>query len=220
MPIRLKILFGALALVLVTGGFGLYTRVTAERLGTLSFKLYDDAFMAMSYLRAAQNGVLLGMTQDGLRPGDIDDIQENLGVARDRAMSDRGRAAAISLIGQLQDLRTVQGAEKAPAAALLTAFDNAVELFAGDAFRYRREVGDSLRAAKRGTAIGLLVSIFLALLITLTLASTIVPDLREAASVAQSIAAGRLDNRIRVRGRSETGLLLRALAAMPAAIRA
>ena len=57
MPIRLKILIGALALTVVTGLFGVYSRVADRRLAQLSFRLYDDAFMAMSYLRSAQAGL-------------------------------------------------------------------------------------------------------------------------------------------------------------------
>ena len=59
-----------------------------------------------------------------------------------------------------------------------------------------------------------------ALAITVLLSRSIVPALREAVGLAQAIAAGRLDNPIRARGRDETGQLLGALGTMQASIAA
>jgi methyl-accepting chemotaxis protein len=217
-PIRLKILLGALALTLVTALFGLYSRAAEQRLGSLSFQLYDDAFMAMSYLRAAQNGLLVSANA-GPSDDAIEEMRQNLEVARDRAMSARGRQAALSLLDHLEALRHSQPAAARPLlAGLQTEFDTAVELFAGDAFHLRRDVGTLMQSTDRSANIALVASVSLAVLITLALGRSILPQLRQAVEVAQRVAAGRLDNVITPRGRSETARLLEALASMQTAI--
>ena len=217
MPIRLKILVGALALTLVTIALGLYSRNAEERLGVLSFKLYDDAFMAMSYLRQAQNTLLTTAAGGAITTAAIEDMQQDLQVAEDRAMSSRGRQAATDLGQHLNALKQAPG-DDAAALAIRDEFDDAVELFAGDAHHYRQDVGAMLHDAQRGNAIAVSAAVVLAVLITLASAKSIVPPVLQAARLAQAIAAGQLDNHIVLRGRSETAGLLRALATMQAAI--
>lgn len=217
MPIRLKILLGALALTVVTGVFGVYSRVADQRLAQLSFRLYDDAFMAMSYLRAAQNG-LVTLSTEPLDSAAVAEIAGNLGVARQRAMSERGRAAAAALIVEIGQLKPGLPPSPASITALRGEFDDAVEVFAGDAFRFRREVGILLQQTNRGGLVALGASGCMALLITLLLTQSIVPQVREAVRIAQAIAGGHLENIIVPRGRSETAQLLRALCTMQVAI--
>ncbi len=219
MPIRLKILIGALALTLVTGAFGLYSRNAEHQLGTLSFKLYDDAFMAMSYLRQAQNELLTSAAQGPVAAADIDDMVQDLQVVQDRAMSQPGRQAAIDLSRLLQAL-AAKPDNQAAALAIRDQMDDAVELFAGDAYHYRQAVGDRLLRTERGNAMALAIAVALAMLISLALGHSIVPHVRQAARLAQAIADGRLDNHIVAHGRSETAALLRALATMQQAIAA
>ncbi len=216
MPIRLKILMGALALTMVTVAFGLHSRVAEQHLAGISLRLYDDAFMAMNYLREAQSEVLAAGS-DGLAPVTVTDIVGGLEIARDRALSERGQRAAAGLIARLQQMRTgsPSGADRA---ALRTEFDTAVELFAGDAFRLRRQVGAVEAETVRGGLIALALSALAAVLITVVLSRAIVPQVRTAVHVARLIADGRLDNTILPRGRSETADLLRALATMQSAI--
>ncbi len=218
MPIRLKILLGALALTLVTGALGLYSRNVEQQLGTLSFKLYDDAFMAMSYLREAQNTLLTGAGNGSITAADIEDMQQDLEVARDRAMSVRGRKVAMDLSSRVGALTGPPSEQAAAVVALRDQFNTAVELFAGDAHHYRQLVGEMLRHTQRGNGLALVGSVCLAAIITLAVGHSIVPSVRQAACVAQSIAQGRLDNKIVARGRSETSALLRALGVMQSAI--
>ncbi len=213
MAIRLKILLGAFALTMVAVLFGLYSRTAEQRLGTLSFQLYDEAFMAMSYLRAAQNS-LLSAGAETPSSDQIQDMAANLGIARARAMSERGRQAAAKLADQLGALH----ASPAKAAELRGGFDEAVELFAGDAYHLRREVGGLIQQTGRSNLAALAVSVAAAMAITFALARAIVPQVREAVRVAEAIARGSLDNAITPRGRSETAQLLRALATMQGAI--
>ena len=217
MPIRLKILLGALALTMMTAMFGLYSWSAEQRLRTLSFRLYDDAFMAMSYLRAAQNDLLAA--GDVLSPATAEDMAGNLAIVRDRAMSERGRQAAVDLLAHLGAFEAGgAGADPAEAKALHQDFDDTVELFAGDAFRFRRQVGEVMAQTSRGSLLALAGSALVAAVITLSLTRSIVPSVRAAVAMAEAIAAGRLDNAIQPRGRSETAQLLRALATMQGAI--
>ena len=104
--------------------------------------------------------------------------------------------------------------------ALQGAFERAVETFAGDAYRYRQNVGRLVAAQQRQMTAVLAAILLGALVITVVLNRLIAPPVRHAVRVAQAIAAGRLDNRIRVSGRGETSDLLRALATMQASIAA
>ena len=217
MPIRLKILLGALALTMVTAVFGLYTRAENARLATLSVQLYDGAFMAMNYLRTAQNDL------GGSAPPDaamLADVTGNLQVARDRALSARGQAAAAALLAQAARIDLAREDWRSQVDALRNDFDDTVELFAGDAFRFRRQVGDLVQQIRRSSLIALGASGIAALAITLLLTRSIVPQVRAAVGIAQAIADGRLSNVIVPRGRSETAQLLRALTTMQGAIAA
>ena len=189
MPIRLKILLGALALTMMTAMFGLYSWSAEQRLRTLSFRLYDDAFMAMSYLRAAQNDLLAA--GDVLSPATAEDMAGNLAIVRDRAMSERGRQAAVDLLAHLGAFEAGgAGADPAEAKALHQDFDDTVELFAGDAFRFRRQVGEVMAQTSRGSLLALAGSALVAAVITLSLTRSIVPSVRAAVAMAEAIAAG------------------------------
>ena len=97
MSIRAKILLGCLSLTLVTVMVGALTRSAQSELGAVAFRIYDEAFMSMSYLRSAQNA-LLGVGHDLAAGGSPDDLEaringavSDLDVARRRAMSPAGR---------------------------------------------------------------------------------------------------------------------------------
>ena len=222
MTIRLKILAGCLGLTLMTMLLGLHDRGVERDLGMLSVRLYDDVFQAMSYLRAAQNELLVAsvlpereaMTQ-------LHEALSNIVVAEQRAMSASGREATAALRALLTRLADQHGEERgAGFAAARDAFDTAVEIYAADGYHLRHEVGSVLVTIdqRMGVAIGL--ALVMALLIIALLTRSILPQLRAAIGIAQSIAAGRLDNPIEPRGRSETATLLKALAAMQSAIAA
>ena len=215
MPIRLKILLGALALTMITGAFGLYSQFAERRLASISFRLYDDAFMAMSYLREAQ-AYALSAGPGRLDSATVTEIIGGLEVARNRALSDRGRRVVVDVIGQLEASRAGMDADQAQ--SLRTGFETAVETFAADAFRLRREVADVVGRTDRHRLIALAASAAVAVLITLLLSRSIVPQVRAAVRVARRIADGHLDNTITPHGRSETAELLRALAVMQSAI--
>ena len=229
MPIRLKIFSGCFALALLTIVLGLFAQRSEQRLGALALGVYDDEFMSMNYLRSAQIDFadIERAIQDGLpikRPAR--DLVEDLTVAVERAPSGHQRATLADLRAHLNQALTTTGGNpaKLDAASMRSQFERAVELFADDGFVARRNAAHLVAAERSHTWTMLAITLFAALLITFLIGELIAPPVQRAVDIAESIAAGRLDNVIgvrgRVRGRGETGNLLRALSVMQESIAA
>ena len=217
MNIRSKILVGCLALTTLTGALGLYAQGTGRELGALAMRIYDEAFMSVSYLRSAQAGLssLMNAHDPGMEGNAIAAILDDLAVARDRAMSSAGRTA-------VEGLATAVAASAHPDQAtynvLQDAFERAVETFADDGYRYRTNVA-LIIAEQQSRMTAVLAGILLgAVVITVFLTRLIAPPIRRAVHVAQAIAAGNLENPIKVSGHGETADLLRALATVQTSI--
>ena len=245
MSIRARILLGCLSLTLVTMIVGLLARGAQESLGTIALRLYDDAFMSMSYLRSAQNSLLIAVrdvssdvSRVGREGGQAPEVAEelvarlsaagdDLEVAQKRAMSREGAAAAGTLRAALASIMAeMQSSGRVPPVEALTTLerevDAAVEIYAGDGFLARRAAVGVVERASLRMWFAMGMSVLVALGITVLLSRAIVPSVRHAVRVAAEIAAGRLDNQIDVtRGgrRSETALLLHALQTMQSSIR-
>ena len=222
MPIRFKILLGCLALTLMTVGLGIYSRLAEQELGALSVRLYDDAFLAMSYLRSAQNDVAVAASLPEKAAAEhLKDALDNIVVAEGRALSPSGMKAAAGLHKRLTELPDLHGSARSDAfAAAEDDFDTAVEIYAGDGYHLRRVVGDVLVSTDHHTWEALGLSLVAALAITAMLTRSILPQVRTAVGIAKAIAGGNLANHIQPRGRSETADLLRSLGIMQAAIAA
>ena len=226
MSIRYKILMGCLSLTLLTVILGGITRESEKALGDVATRIYDQAFMALSYLRASQNGLVSlqatihrnqaealasgrtpGVSHRKLIESSLPAIRDDLDVARTRAMSPEGGAATAKLGAQIDGMQRAPGSDTRKLLAeleqLQQEFDVAVEIYAGDGFRYRRSVGQMVEQTLFNAWIGILASVVVALLITYSLSRSIVPAMKEAVSLAQAIAAGKLDNRIVHRGGGE-----------------
>ncbi len=146
MSIRSKILAGFLALTTLTGLLGGFAQVAERELGALALRIYDDAFMAVSYLRSAQVEFAGLAASVPMRPPAADAVNavlDDLDVARDRAMSQAGRAQVEALRAHVATV--LSRAKDAPItveiAAIQTEFERVVETFADDGFRYRRASG-------------------------------------------------------------------------------
>ncbi|MDQ2801277.1 MAG: HAMP domain-containing protein, partial [Pseudomonadota bacterium] len=225
MTIRSAILLGCMGLTLVTAGLGLFNRWTEREVGVLAGRIYDQAFMGMSYLRSAQNGFARAAGECrfrhagecGLLLDRIPDILQDLGIAQDRALSPLGYQATIALGASLRALTgRLQTGNLADIGAELDRIDGAfgtvVEILAGDGYRERRGVATVVARANRDNLVAILVAVGVGLAITALLSTRIVRPLRRAVLVAQAIAAGRLDPPAAPKGRSEPAQLLRALA--------
>jgi diguanylate cyclase (GGDEF)-like protein len=215
--IRTTILVGCLTLTGLTGGLGLYERASEHRLGDLALRIYDDAFMGVSYLRSAQ--VHFALLADSLRaghapPNGVADVLDDLKVARDRAMSPQGREAAEHLSHSVTELADRPGSLD----QVQGEFEDAIETFAGDGFHYRRGVGTLVDTAVQRSNQVVVVTVLFALAVTVLLSRLIVPPIRRSVRIAQAIAAGELNNIIPLTGHGETGELLRALSVMQTSI--
>jgi diguanylate cyclase (GGDEF)-like protein len=227
MTIRLKILLGCLPLTLLTFVLGVYAQDAERRLGAVALDIYDNAFMAVSYLRSAEVE-FAHLADDARQPGWTasraadtgQEVLSDLDVARDRAMSPAGRREVAALQTRISSLLPHLRDDTAGAEATRVAFDQLVEVFAGDAYRYRKGVGHMVARQIRNSSAAIWASLVAALAITWLVGRLIAPPVRAAVRVAQSIAAGNLDNPITARGRGETADLLRALAVMQQSIAA
>ncbi|MFT8243153.1 putative bifunctional diguanylate cyclase/phosphodiesterase [Roseomonas sp. BN140053] len=232
MPIRLKILLACLGLTALTLALGGYTRTAQKELGDVAIRIYDDAFLAVSYLRSAQNNLVRseasflrgGPDSEEALAAALPDVLEDLEVAKARAMSEAGRRSTAQLAEDVTELARQSLQDRDATLATLNRiedrFQTAVEIFAGDGFRYRRSVGEIVERSARRTWFAILFSVLVALVITVVLTRSIVPALRRAVAIADAIAEGRLENRIPIRGGGETGQLLRALSTMQNSIAA
>lgn len=246
MSVRIKILLGCLALTLVTILLGLFSRESEKELGRLGLRIYDEAFMAVSYMRSAQyefaelsakyrkrqaGGESRAVDEEMVE--DLGALLEDLEVARDRAMSDQGRNAAQQLHERLKafgaeldrhDPATVEAAIE----QIANRFTALSERYATDGFKYRQRVEALAAASLRDTWIAIAGSVLIALVITALLTRAILPSIRRGVDVATAIAQGKLDNDIRPPGgprgdakswgRSEPARLLQALAVMQGSI--
>ncbi len=235
MSVRNRILLGCLALTLVTVLLGFYSRESDRQLGGLGLRIYDEAFMAVNYMRTAQYGFAElsakyrqhqskgeATDADGFA-ADVDSVIEDLDVAGGRAMSAQGRDAANALRAQLSafkgmlaqnDLQQVE----AEIDRIEYSFTVLSERYAADGFRFRQQVEALMAENSRNTLAAIGASVVIALLITAILARSILPSVRQTVSVALAIAQGKLDNKIDLRGSSELAQMGRALLTMQAAI--
>ncbi len=227
MTIRIKILAGCLALTLLTGLLGLYAQDSERRLGGLALNIYDNAFMAVSYLRSAEvafSGLSYQARQQGFpQAADLaaeQDMLTDLDVVGDRAMTPSGREQAMRLQAHIRQVLPHLREDAAGTAGVRAEFESLVEKFADDGYHYRKGVSRMVESQITDSSAVVWASLLLALVITFLVSHLIAPPVRAAVRVAQSIAAGKLDTPIVPRGRGETADLLRALAVMQESIAA
>jgi signal transduction histidine kinase/DNA-binding response OmpR family regulator len=172
MNIRAKILAGCLALTTLTGLLGLYTQESERRLGRLAIDIYDNALMAVSYLRSAEVAFARLSAHAG-EPGwsnaaatmSAQDMISDLDVVRDRAMTVSGRNQAIALKARIQDLLPRLRNDPKGVESVRIAFETLVENFAADAYHYRRGAERMVASEIRGSSAMIWASLLLALVI-------------------------------------------------------
>jgi len=237
-------IFGAFVamglLIAALGGYGLYVLQAA---GGFVVELYDRPLMAINYDRAASLD-FAGMDKELIRRAAAATDQEraaidkkiehlsklfndDLAVAAARSVYDDEKA----VIGQIQDLvaqwnelRRRPGAASvkdlgALAAKVMERFDVLAELATGHSFVQRRKVVADVAFFEYTSAAALILALLLSGCLTLLLVRRIVRPLRNAAAIADRIAAGELQAPIPAAVRDETGLLLQSMAVMQQNIR-
>jgi diguanylate cyclase (GGDEF)-like protein len=209
------------ALTVLIGSVAQY----AERqLSSLALQIYDDGLMSVSYLRSAQVGMAtIDAQTEKPSQEDVANVLGDLGVARDRATSQRAHRQAEALLTKVTALLNVkdpppEGERRQLQAEVQHGFEQLVETFAADGFRYRRDVGRLVETQLNRTTMVVAASVLAALILTALLNQSITPPIRRALGIAEAIAGGRLDNVIPLGGRGETAQLLRALHTMQASI--
>ena len=221
MSIRLKIMAGCLAMLLVTICLGLYERTQARTLGDVAIRVYDQSLMSISYVRSASQGFMRFTAKSQDAKG-LNDVLSDLDVAIERASSPETLSATRDLHAKVAALQaeTKKGVSGHAAAIgkIEADFDNLVELVTADGFTERSNVDTVIAASELSIRYALGGSVAAAVLITLLLSAAIVRPVRRGVAVAIAIADGKLDNAIDTRGRSETSRLLAALARMQQAI--
>ena len=227
-------------LIAALGGYGLYVLQAA---GGFVVELYDRPLMAINYGRAASLD-FAEMDKEALRRtaattdrerAAVDAriehftklFNEDLAVAAARSQYDdekSGLAQIHDLVARWNELRRepwiVYGRDLAPLAAkIMERFDLLAELATGHSFVQRRRVVSDVTFFRYTSAGALLVALLFAGSITLILGRRIIRPLREAARIADRIAAGELQAPIPDGGAGETGLLLRSMSVMQQNIR-
>lgn len=204
---------------------GSFADRTQSRLGTLAISIYDGAYVGMSSIARAQNQFLrfaaarLGVAG---QPFDAEDrkrlqaVLNNLDIAIDRAMSDKARALSQAARARVADVTA--GTDPAALADIDAELAKTVPRYDMDALDARDSADVFVTEAKYALYRAILVVLGLAALIGLALDQAVITSLNRSISIARSIADGKLDNHIVAKGSSETAHLLRALAAMQAAI--
>jgi diguanylate cyclase (GGDEF)-like protein len=240
--IRFQILLAFLVLAVIVGLVGLHASYRIARGGQFVTGTYDGALMSISYSRAAAADFALMQNmalRESLEPdsdarGTLEQqlqelkhsLTEDLGIATERAMSDRARQSAGRAKAAVEDWDTERRAMSAPRvaarseqlAALVRVADHEMEMLvnytAGDGFAYRQHSRAAV-AEDWWLNMGALASalVFSAMLAWL-LARHITGEIAVASAVAGQIAQGQLDGPIPDGGRDELGNLLRSLAVM------
>ncbi|MBV9017292.1 MAG: HAMP domain-containing protein [Alphaproteobacteria bacterium] len=237
-------IFGAFVamvlLIAALGGYGLYVLQAA---GGFVVELYDRPLMEINYGRAASLD-FAEMDKEAIRRATattdreraaidtrIDHFAklftEDLGVAAARSQYDDEKSALAQihdLVGSWNELRrepwVIYGRDLAPLAAkIMERFDLLAELATGHSFVQRRRVVSDVTFFQYTSTAALSLALLLACGITLLLGRRIIRPLREAAAIADRIAAGELQAPIPAAGSDETGLLLRSLSVMQQSIR-
>ncbi|WP_375464152.1 EAL domain-containing protein [uncultured Methylobacterium sp.] len=241
--IRGRILVAFLTMSLITGGLGLYAIYGIQEAGELVNRTYDESLMSINYARAAaadfakMRSVFARrmITRDpavaAKLDAEIDDLAttlaEDLAIAVERSQSDRvvrTAKAAQDGVTAWEAMRHGLDAATAKIAAWdaldrqAGAVDGQIDLLinytAGDGFIFRQGARTVVSQEIRFNAAATLVAVMLSGLVAWLLNRRITGPLAAASSVAERIAAGRLDHAVPVGGRDELGALLRAMAVM------
>ena len=228
MTIRLKIILACSVFLTVTLAMSLWYYSEENRLGALALSLYDDAFQGQNYAHRAQTDFVrfaashqANTTIGDAERAELSVVLDNLDVAIQRAMSDKGRDLASGLRAGITDLANGRR-DGVKLGAALTEIDKdmtrMVNRYISDGFTFRQHaealITESRRVLIAVTGAALLFSVLTGFL----LLRAIVPPLKRAVAIARSIADGHLDTVIIAEGRSETSLLLGALDRMQKAI--
>jgi signal transduction histidine kinase len=243
LPIRLKMVIGFGAIVLLIVAQGLYSRQSLQELGQLVSRTYDGPLMAINFARSAEIKFVVGerlvgqvsdVASDEVEAqfrAAIADIIEDLGIVEERAISTEAReltAAVRTMVIAWQDdvLAARRNPDPGAAAISVTAdrsaaasdihkkLDDLAETAAADGYTLRLMASEQRRRTILLNDISTAVTAIAGIVLALVFAVYLTRPLIKAVGIAQRVAGGDMGNRIETRRRDETGQLLEALAEM------
>jgi diguanylate cyclase (GGDEF)-like protein len=243
MTIRGRILIAFLVMSAITATLGGYASLTIRGAGTLVDKTFDESLMSINYARAAAADFAAMQaafarrwaTSDAAMRAKLDveidtqsgTLNDDLGVALQRAQSERARNAARNVQREVAawiELRAhMRDGSRADvhwetlddyARKVDEQIDLLVNYTAGDGFIYRQEARATVARDLRLNTIGTVLALALSALVAWTLARRIVGPVAAASNVAEHIASGRLDVVIPRASADELGALLGSMGTM------
>jgi len=243
MTIRGRILIAFLVMSTITAALGAYATYGIRDAGMLVDKTYDQSLMSINYARAAATDFAsmraafarLRVADDPATRAKLNDdikeltktLDEDLGVAVQRAQSERARRAAAAVKHEvaawtgmrerlLGDANLDAGWERLDRYSdkVDEQIDLLVNYTAGDGFLYRQSARATVARDSNLNMIGTAVAVVLSALVAWALARRIVRPVAAASDVAERIAAGKLDVVIPKGSADELGDLLASMGTM------
>jgi diguanylate cyclase (GGDEF)-like protein len=243
MTIRGRILVAFFVMSVITAALGAYAALDIRNAGVLVDKTFDESLMSINYARAAAadfaamraSFARLWIATDPHMRNALNDEIDKLGVslsqdlkiAAERSQSVRATRAAESVqrtVDAWKDIcgRLIEGTEQDVNWETLDHYagkvDNQIDLLvnytAGDGFLYRQTARAAVARDVQLNIAGTALALFLSALVAWALARRIVGPVAVASSVAERIAAGKLDVAVPHGSADELGALLAAMGVM------
>jgi signal transduction histidine kinase len=229
MSVRWKIFIGCFGFVAIIIALGLFTRTQESQLGELAIDVYDNALVGATYVQQAQTDFVRISADErhsdapfsgALARAQLDDVSQDIEVAREHAISAKGAAMAGAVRDEIARLN--KPLQRSELVADLDRIDSdlsrLVRKYRSDGFIYRARSDRVVATTNEWLIVAVVLATLAGLVVTGLLGEVIVPPIRRAVAVATAIAAGKLNNQIDAKGRSETSRLLVSLATMQDAI--
>ena len=228
MSIRLKLLFAAIAYLVITVGVGLFAHKQEQELSGLAINIYDNVVKGVDYTHKTHTAFVRFADAHKANPFADDEgkaqlgkILDNLDVAIEGAMSDKTKDKAKVVrakIAALHDLAVGTAIVPAAVDEIDSDLGKLVSKYTDDGLTYRVHADELVEQNEKQLMMAMGGAVAIALVITFLLQSSIIPPLKRAVTVALAISEGHLDNEIEAEGRSETANLLHALMVMQTSI--
>ncbi|WP_102958728.1 EAL domain-containing protein [Mangrovicella endophytica] len=240
MSINLKLIIAGLAIGLVTIVVGVLSHQSQMRSREYAAQVYDQGLLPLGELFEADSALtilsdrysrkLISDPDKAPSAAEVEALTRSLGVILGHlrvgaagALSDGTRLATRALIERLS---LVQAADGKFSLRLLSKelaesniqLNDTLQRYRADVTALRAEISAGFDSLLVASWIELALAVIFCLLVALILSRTIVPPIRNAVSIATSIAGGNIENEIVPAGRGETGELLAALAMMQKSI--
>lgn len=223
---RKMIILNSLAFMLILGGVGYNLIYTQAKTISEVISLYDRNFEGIRYANAAELAFKsLMLSHQGPRAtltdkessNSLQSIKDILDQAREWASNDKETDLILEIQTKLSNLPKSNNLEE-NASSIDNDLSRLVSHYHADRVESIDIATAKIAQTKQSMGIILIGAILLALGLSIFIIRATIPQLRYSVSIAEKIAAGKLDNDIPVRGLTEIAQLLGALLGMQRAI--